>query len=217
MISVSNVSKSYGNLRVLTDISLEIADGEFVSVVGPSGAGKTTLLQIVGSLERPDSGKVVYGGTDDVASMKEERRARFRNRNIGFVFQFHQLLPEFTICENVAMPAMIGGISRREAMARAAEILTRLGLADRLTHRPSELSGGERQRSAVARALINGPRVILADEPSGSLDSHNRRELYDLFFQLRADTGVTFVIVTHDESLAADSDRIIYMKDGQII
>lgn len=217
MISVSNVSKSYGNLRVLTDISLEIADGEFVSVVGPSGAGKTTLLQIVGSLERPDSGKVVYGGIDDVASMKEERRARFRNRNIGFVFQFHQLLPEFTICENVAMPAMIGGVSRREAMARAAEILTRLGLADRLTHRPSELSGGERQRSAVARALINGPRVILADEPSGSLDSHNRRELYDLFFQLRADTGVTFVIVTHDESLAADSDRIIYMKDGQII
>lgn len=217
MISVSNVSKSYGNLRVLTDISLEIADGEFVSVVGPSGAGKTTLLQIVGSLERPDSGKVVYGGTDDVASMKEECRARFRNRNIGFVFQFHQLLPEFTICENVAMPAMIGGVSRREAMVRAAEILTRLGLADRLTHRPSELSGGERQRSAVARALINDPRVILADEPSGSLDSHNRRELYDLFFQLRADTGVTFVIVTHDESLAADSDRIIYMKDGQII
>lgn len=216
MIQVSGVSKSYERLQVLHDINLSIGDGEFVSIVGPSGAGKTTLLQIIGSLERPDSGIVAYDG-EDIVAMKEERRARFRNRNIGFVFQFHQLLPEFTINENVAMPAMIGGRSRRESMARAAEILTRMGLADRLDHRPSQLSGGERQRAAVARALINDPRVILADEPSGSLDSQNRRELYDLFFKLRQDTGMTFVIVTHDESLAADSDRIIHMKDGQII
>ena len=216
MIQVSGVSKSYERLQVLHDINLSIGDGEFVSIVGPSGAGKTTLLQIIGSLERPDSGIVAYDG-EDIVAMKEDRRARFRNRNIGFVFQFHQLLPEFTINENVAMPAMIGGRSRRESMARAAEILTRMGLADRLDHRPSQLSGGERQRAAVARALINGPRVILADEPSGSLDSQNRRELYDLFFKLRQDTGMTFVIVTHDESLAADSDRIIHMKDGQII
>ncbi|MDE6496772.1 MAG: ABC transporter ATP-binding protein [Duncaniella sp.] len=216
MIQVTSVSKSYERLQVLHDINLSIGDGEFVSIVGPSGAGKTTLLQIIGSLERPDSGIVAYDG-EDIVAMKEERRARFRNRNIGFVFQFHQLLPEFTINENVAMPAMIGGRSRRESMARAAEILTRMGLADRLDHRPSQLSGGERQRAAVARALINDPRVILADEPSGSLDSQNRRELYDLFFKLRQDTGMTFVIVTHDESLAADSDRIIHMKDGQII
>lgn len=216
MIQVTGVSKSYERLQVLHDINLSIGDGEFVSIVGPSGAGKTTLLQIIGSLERPDSGIVAYDG-EDIVAMKEERRARFRNRNIGFVFQFHQLLPEFTINENVAMPAMIGGRSRRESMARAAEILTRMGLADRLDHRPSQLSGGERQRAAVARALINDPRVILADEPSGSLDSQNRRELYDLFFKLRQDTGMTFVIVTHDESLAADSDRIIHMKDGQII
>ncbi|MDE6324689.1 MAG: ABC transporter ATP-binding protein [Duncaniella sp.] len=216
MIQVSGVSKSYERLQVLHDINLSIGDGEFVSIVGPSGAGKTTLLQIIGSLERPDSGIVAYDG-EDIVAMKEERRARFRNRNIGFVFQFHQLLPEFTINENVAMPAMIGGKSRRESMARAAEILTRMGLADRLDHRPSQLSGGERQRAAVARALINDPKVILADEPSGSLDSQNRRELYDLFFKLRQDTGMTFVIVTHDESLAADSDRIIHMKDGQII
>ena len=216
MIQVTGVSKSYERLQVLRDISLSIGDGEFVSIVGPSGAGKTTLLQIIGSLERPDSGIVAYDG-EDIVAMKEERRARFRNRNIGFVFQFQQLLPEFTINENVAMPAMIGGQSRRESMARAAEILTRLGLADRLDHRPAQLSGGERQRAAVARALINDPRVILADEPSGSLDSQNRRELYDLFFKLRQDTGMTFVIVTHDESLAADSDRIIHMKDGQII
>lgn len=215
MIQVTGVSKSYERLQVLRDISLSIGDGEFVSIVGPSGAGKTTLLQIIGSLERPDSGIVAYDG-EDIVAMKEERRARFRNRNIGFVFQFHQLLPEFTINENVAMPAMIGGQSRRESMARAAAILTRLGLANRLDHRPAQLSGGERQRAAVARALINDPRVILADEPSGSLDSQNRRELYDLFFKLRQDTGMTFVIVTHDESLAADSDRIIHMKDGQI-
>lgn len=216
MIQVTGVSKSYERLQVLRDINLSIGDGEFVSIVGPSGAGKTTLLQIIGSLERPDCGIVAYDG-EDIVAMKEERRARFRNRNIGFVFQFHQLLPEFTINENVAMPAMIGGQSRREAMARAAGILTRLGLADRLDHRPAQLSGGERQRAAVARALINDPRVILADEPSGSLDSQNRRELYDLFFKLRQDTGMTFVIVTHDESLAADSDRIIHMKDGQIV
>ena len=216
MIEVKDIIKSYDGLRVLDEASLTINDGEFLSIVGPSGAGKTTLLQIIGSLETPDSGKVIYDGTD-IVKMKEAQLAAFRNRNMGFVFQFHQLLPEFTLAENVAMPAMIGGMGRKEAMERAAELLDGLGLGGRLTHRPNQLSGGERQRAAVARALINDPKVILADEPSGSLDSHNREELYRLFFDLRSTTGKTFIIVTHDESLACNSDRVIHMADGRII
>lgn len=216
MIEVRNISKSFDRLRVLDDVSLTINDGEFLSIVGPSGAGKTTLLQIIGTLEAPDSGSVLYDGTD-IVKMKSDALARFRNSNIGFVFQFHQLLPEFTITENVALPAMIGGKSRREAMAEASKILEGLGLSSRLDHRPNQLSGGERQRAAAARALINDPKVILADEPSGSLDSHNREELYRLFFELRATTGKTFIIVTHDESLAVNSDRVIHMNDGRII
>lgn len=216
MIEVRDIIKSYDGLRVLDEASLTINDGEFLSIVGPSGAGKTTLLQIIGSLETPDSGKVIYDGTD-IVKMKEAQLAAFRNRNMGFVFQFHQLLPEFSMAENVAMPAMIGGMGRKEAMERAAELLDGLGLGGRLTHRPNQLSGGERQRAAVARALINDPKVILADEPSGSLDSHNREELYRLFFDLRSTTGKTFIIVTHDESLACNSDRVIHMADGRII
>lgn len=216
MIEVRNISKSFDRLRVLDDVSLAINDGEFLSIVGPSGAGKTTLLQIIGSLEAPDSGSVLYDGTD-IVKMKSDALARFRNSNIGFVFQFHQLLPEFTITENVALPAMIGGKSKREAMAEATKILEGLGLGSRLDHRPNQLSGGERQRAAAARALVNDPKVILADEPSGSLDSHNREELYRLFFELRATTGKTFIIVTHDESLAVNSDRVIHMNDGRII
>lgn len=215
MIEVKNIVKSYDGLRVLDDVSLTINDGEFLSIVGPSGAGKTTLLQIIGSLESPDSGRVLYDGID-IVKMKEGKLAAFRNRNMGFVFQFHQLLPEFSMVENVAMPAMIGGLRRKEAMGKAADLLTGLGLGERLTHRPAQLSGGERQRAAVARALINDPGVILADEPSGSLDSHNREELYRLFFDLRSSTGKTFIIVTHDESLALNSDRIIHMADGCI-
>ncbi len=215
MIQVRDISKSYGNLQVLSDINLDIIKSEIVSIVGPSGAGKTTLLQIIGTLERPDSGKVLYDG-EDVMSLKDARLAKFRNRNIGFVFQFHQLLPEFTVVENVAMPALIGGSSRAAAFSKAKELIEYLGLADRADHKPAQLSGGERQRAAVARALVNSPRVVLADEPSGSLDSHNRRELHKLFFDLRRDMGHTFVIVTHDESLAADTDRIIHMRDGHI-
>ena len=215
MIQVRDISKSYGNLQVLSDINLDIMKSEIVSIVGPSGAGKTTLLQIIGTLERPDSGKVLYDG-EDVMSLKDARLAKFRNRNIGFVFQFHQLLPEFTVVENVAMPALIGGSSRAAAFSKAKELIEYLGLADRADHKPAQLSGGERQRAAVARALVNSPRVVLADEPSGSLDSHNRRELHKPFFDLRRDMGHTFVIVTHDESLAADTDRIIHMRDGHI-
>lgn len=215
MIQVRDISKSYGNLQVLSDINLDIMKSEIVSIVGPSGAGKTTLLQIIGTLERPDSGKVLYDG-EDVMSLKDARLAKFRNRNIGFVFQFHQLLPEFTVVENVAMPALIGGSSRAAAFSKAKELIEYLGLADRADHKPAQLSGGERQRAAVARALVNSPRVVLADEPSGSLDSHNKRELHKLFFDLRRDMGHTFVIVTHDESLAADTDRIIHMRDGHI-
>ncbi len=216
MIEVKNISKSYDSLRVLDDVSLRIEPGEFLSIVGPSGAGKTTLLQIIGSLEAPDSGHVLYDGTD-IVGMKERALAAFRNLNIGFVFQFHQLLPEFTVTENVALPAMIAGKSRHESMEHAAALLSDLGLGSRLTHRPGQLSGGERQRAAVARALINNPRVILADEPSGSLDSRNREELYALFFDLRSRTGNTFVIVTHDESLALTSDRVVRMQDGRIV
>ena len=216
MIEIRNITKSYDSLQVLKGIDLDIVPGEVVSIVGPSGAGKTTLLQIIGSLDRPDAGSVKYDNTD-IFSLKETQLARFRNQNIGFVFQFHQLLPEFTLLENVAMPALIGGAKRSDAYERARELINYLGLKDRESHRPAELSGGERQRAAVARALINRPKVVLADEPSGSLDSKNRQELHKLFFDLRRDMNQTFVIVTHDESLAADCDRIIKMRDGQIV
>lgn len=215
MIKVKDVTKSFDRLQVLKGIDLTVERGEIISIVGPSGAGKTTLLQIMGSLDRPDSGTVSYDGTD-IFSMSEKQKARFRNANIGFVFQFHQLLPEFTIAENVAMPALIGGMSRSKALARAKELLDYLGLGDRISHKPSQLSGGERQRGAVARALVNSPDVVLADEPSGSLDSVNRQELHRLFFDLRRDMGQTFVIVTHDESLAAMADRTVAMHDGKI-
>lgn len=215
MIKVKDVTKSFDRLQVLKGIDLTVERGEIISIVGPSGAGKTTLLQIMGSLDRPDSGTVSYDGTD-IFSMSEKQKARFRNANIGFVFQFHQLLPEFTIAENVAMPALIGGMSRSKALARAKEFLDYLGLGDRISHKPSQLSGGERQRGAVARALVNSPDVVLADEPSGSLDSVNRQELHRLFFDLRRDMGQTFVIVTHDESLAAMADRTVAMHDGRI-
>lgn len=216
IIKIRNIEKSYASLHVLRDINLDIESGEIVSIVGPSGAGKTTLLQVMGSLERPDSGSVIHGNTD-IYRLKDKELAHFRNANIGFVFQFHQLLPEFNMLENVALPALIGGASRDKAMSRAAELIDYLGLTDRASHRPSQLSGGERQRAAVARALVNKPAVILADEPSGSLDSQNRRELHRLFFDLRRDLGQTFVIVTHDESLAADTDRIVHMRDGAIV
>ena len=216
MIEIRNIEKSYDSLQVLKGINLDIVSGEVVSIVGPSGAGKTTLLQIIGSLERPNSGVVKYDGSN-IFTLKESQLARFRNENIGFVFQFHQLLPEFSLLENVAMPALIGGKNRSEAFERARTLIEYLGLKNRENHRPAELSGGERQRAAVARALINKPKVVLADEPSGSLDSKNRQELHQLFFDLRHDMNQTFVIVTHDESLAADCDRIIKMQDGQIV
>lgn len=215
MISMRGIRKSFDRLEVLRGVDLDVNAGEILSIVGASGAGKTTLLQILGTLERPDSGSVTYDGSD-VLAMSQRQLARFRNRNIGFVFQFHQLLPEFTMLENVAMPALIGGESRAEAFRRATDLIGYLGLADRASHRPAQLSGGERQRAAVARSLINNPSVILADEPSGSLDSANRRELYDLFFRLRDERGHTFVIVTHDESLAARSNRVIHIADGII-
>lgn len=216
MIEIKNIVKSYGSLRVLDDVSVNIGVGEVVTIVGPSGAGKTTLLQIAGTLDAPDSGKVLYDGKDVVA-MKERELAKFRNQNIGFVFQFHQLLPEFTMLENVIMPALIGGVKQKEAEARAKELLDFMGLSARMEHKPSELSGGERQRAAVARALINRPSVVLADEPSGSLDTQNRTELHNLFFRLRDEIKQTFVIVTHDDSLAANADRVLKMRDGKII
>ncbi len=215
MITVTDITKSFDSLQVLKGISLEINKSEIAAIVGPSGAGKTTLLQIIGTLERADTGKVLYDG-EDVTRFKDNRLARFRNRNIGFVFQFHQLLPEFDLEENVAMPALIGGESRSKAFSHARELLDYLGLSQRYKHRPMQLSGGERQRAAVARALINNPQVVLADEPSGSLDSHNREELHRLFFDLRRDMGHTFVIVTHDEGLAARCDREIHLIDGTI-
>lgn len=216
MIQVNDICKSFDKLQVLKSVSLSIADGEMLTIVGPSGAGKTTLLQIIGSLERPDSGSVIFDG-EDITRLKDSRLAAFRNRNMGFVFQFHQLLPEFTLEENVALPALIGGTARGEAIAHARKLLNDFGLSSRLDHRPAQLSGGERQRAAVARALINDPKVILADEPTGSLDSHNRAELYRLFFDLRQATGKTFIIVTHDDTLALSSDRVIRMNDGNII
>lgn len=216
MIELREIRKRYDILEVLKGVSLTVDKGEILTIVGPSGAGKSTLLHIMGTLDRPDSGEVAYEGTD-VMKLPDSRLAAFRNRNIGFVFQFHQLLPEFTMLENVAMPALIAGKSRVEAFARAKELIDYLGLSGRTGHKPAELSGGERQRAAVARALMNRPGVVLADEPSGSLDSVNRRELHRLFFDLRRDMGQTFVIVTHDESLAADSDRIVHMADGAIV
>ena len=215
MIKVTDIYKKFDRLSVLRGVSLEVEKGEIVSIVGPSGAGKTTLLQIMGSLERPDAGSVDIGG-EDIFRLSESRLAAFRNRHIGFVFQFHRLLPEFTMVENVAIPAMIGGVGHAESIRRAMELIEYLGLKDRAGHRPAELSGGERQRAAVARALINNPSVVLADEPSGSLDSHNRAELHRLFFDLRRDRGHTFVIVTHDESLAAESDSVIRLVDGVV-
>jgi len=215
MISLKDIHKSYDRLEVIKGVSLDVRPGEVLSIVGPSGAGKTTLLQIMGTLDRADRGIVEYNG-QNLSSLSDSKLARFRNASIGFVFQFHQLLPEFTMLENVAMPALIGGARRKDAFARAAELIDYLGLTERASHRPAQLSGGERQRAAVARALVNRPAVVLADEPSGSLDSHNRRELHQLFFDLRRDMGQTFVIVTHDEGLAADCDRIVHMTDGTI-
>lgn len=215
MIELRDIRKTFDSLQVLKGIDLSIGRGEIVSIVGPSGAGKTTLLQIMGSLDRPDSGQVNYDGTD-LFALSERRLAQFRNRNIGFVFQFHQLLPEFTLEENVAIPAMIGGESRSAAIDKARRLISYLGLSERASHKPAQLSGGERQRAAVARALVRDPKVILADEPSGSLDSHNREELHRLFFDLRRDLGQTFVIVTHDDNLAAQADRTVEMRDGQI-
>ena len=216
MITGKDIRKSFDKLEVLRGIDIRIDRGEIVSVVGPSGAGKTTLLQILGTLDRPTSGKVLFDDTD-VFALGNSQLAKFRNGNIGFVFQFHQLLPEFSLLENVAMPALIAGVSSREAFALARPLIKYLGLDHRMDHKPAELSGGECQRAAVARSLINKPQVILADEPSGSLDSANRRELHRLFFDIRRDMGATFVIVTHDENLAADTDRVIQMIDGQIV
>ena len=216
MIEIEGINKYYGKLHVLRDVSLTIDKGEIVSIVGKSGAGKTTLLQIMGTLDSPDSGVVKYDGVE-VLKMRSRELSHFRNRNIGFVFQFHQLLPEFTTVENVAIPAMIGGTKQQEAMRRAMELLDFMGLSERAENKPSQLSGGERQRAAVARALINKPAVIFADEPSGRLDSQNKQELHRLFFRLRDELQQTFVIVTHDESLAGDTDRIIHMKDGAIV
>ncbi len=215
MIHLNNIHKSFGSLEVLKGIDLEIAKGEVVSIVGPSGAGKTTLLQIMGTLDRADSGQVIINDTD-IARLGQKSLARFRNRQIGFVFQFHQLLPEFTALENVMIPGLIGGNSRKQTRQRALQLLDFMGLSERADHKPSELSGGEKQRVAVARALINEPAVILADEPSGSLDSANKAELHRLFFDLRDRLGQTFVIVTHDEELARTTDRTIHLRDGKI-
>ena len=216
MINIQGITKSFGNLQVLKGIYLHIGKGEIVSIVGPSGAGKTTLLQIIGTLDRPDSGSVTVDGIN-VSGLSTNKLSDFRNRHIGFVFQFHQLLPEFTALENIMIPAFIAGKGRSEAKARAEELLQFLGLADRANHKPNELSGGEKQRVAVARALVNEPAVILADEPSGSLDTKNKAELHQLFFDLRDKFGQTFVIVTHDEQLAAITDRTIHMKDGLLM
>jgi len=215
MITINNITKSFGSLQVLKGIDLHIDRGEVVSIVGPSGAGKTTLLQIIGTLDRPDTGSVCVDGID-TTTLSAKKLADFRNRHLGFVFQFHQLLPEFTAVENIMIPAFIAGKGQREARQRADELLQFMGLSDRADHKPAELSGGEKQRVAVARALVNNPAVILADEPSGSLDSKNKAELHQLFFDLRDRFGQTFVIVTHDEGLATITDRTIKMRDGLV-
>ncbi len=216
MIQVTDVSKSFGSLKVLKNINITINEGEIVSIVGPSGAGKTTLLQIIGTLDKPDAGIIQFNGVE-IGKMKEKHLSDFRNKNIGFVFQFHQLLPEFTAIENVIIPALIGKTKESKARERAKELLDMMGLSERFNHKPNELSGGEKQRVAVARALINNPAVILADEPSGSLDSENKAELHKLFFDLQKTINQTFVIVTHDEHLASITDRTIYMQDGKVI
>lgn len=216
MIRISDIRKSYGDVEVLKNINLKIEKGEIVSIVGKSGAGKTTLLQIVGTLLRPNSGKVEIGGVD-VTSLSEKNVSKFRNQNLGFVFQSHQLLPEFTALENVMLPALINNATRKQCESRAVELLEYLNLGHRLQHKPKEMSGGEQQRVAVARALINAPEVILADEPSGNLDTHNKEELHNLFFDLRDKFNQTFVIVTHDMGLAKMSDRMVTMQDGTII
>ena len=213
MIEVKNIHKSFGTLEVLKGVNLAVKKGEIVSIIGKSGAGKTTLLQIIGTLDKPDSGSVVIDGVD-VFALKEKELADFRNRHIGFIFQFHQLLPEFNALENVMMPAMIARMSEKEAEMRAVQLLTELGMAERLTHKPNELSGGEKQRVAAARAMMMSPDVILADEPSGSLDESNKKELHKLLLQMREQYGQTIIIVTHDKELAEISDRVIEMRDG---
>ena len=215
MIKAKNICKSFGQLQVLKGVDIEVADGEFVSIIGASGAGKTTLLQIIGTLDTPDDGSLEVDGTN-VLQLRGNALAGFRNRHVGFVFQFHQLLPEFTALENVQIPALIARRSKKEAEAEAKEILCRLGLENRLDHKPAALSGGEKQRVAVARALINKPSLILADEPSGSLDSRNKEEMHKLLLSLKQELGLTVLVVTHDQSLAAVSDRVVEMKDGLI-
>lgn len=216
MIEICNVTKSYGALTVLHDVSLTVPEGKIMAIVGPSGAGKTTLLQIAGTLDRPDSGSVRFDGTD-ILALKDRKLSEFRNRHIGFIFQFHQLLPEFSALENVALPALIAGRGRREAFAEAERLLRDLGLAERLAHRPAELSGGEKQRTAIARALINKPRIVFADEPTGSLDSHNRVEIQEIISGLRDSLGQTFVIVTHDQDMTSIADITVKMADGRIV
>lgn len=215
MIRIENLTKQFGNLQVLKDVSLEVKRGEVISIVGPSGAGKTTLLQLIGTLDKPTGGKIFFND-EELSRMNSKRLATFRNRHIGFVFQFHQLLPEFTALENIIIPALIAGRDRKEAEKEAMELLKIMKLEERAHHKPAEMSGGENQRIAVARALINHPDVILADEPSGSLDSHNKEELHKLFFELRDKFGQTFLIVTHDEKLASLTDRTIRMVDGVV-
>ena len=215
MIKLRNITKSFGALQVLKGIDIDIEKGEIVSIVGPSGAGKTTLLQIMGTLDKAETGSIEIDGVD-VGRLSQSKLSRFRNQKIGFVFQFHQLLPEFTALENVMIPGFIGGMGRKEARARAEELLAFMGLSERAGHKPNELSGGEKQRVAVARALMNEPAVVMADEPSGSLDSQNKAELHQLFFDLRERFGQTFVIVTHDEELARLTDRTIHMRDGRV-